>query len=441
MRSSPSRNGKAAALPPWKGSPSIRPSKSIVTRSSSPRLRSPTAIGPALLAQDVERVVDRRVVNFQRRPLDFHRRHVADLDLRVDFEGGAELERGGVRRPSSSRSAGGPPPSGSLSFTASWNAFSTALPSTSDRTCGPYCCTTISSAPCQGGTRQFHVAGELLEAVDHLTLHVLHGHRHRHAPLQRAQVLHIHRHSGRFPFHENWCEGSDSNRHAVRRQDLNLVRLPIPPPSRRPTKASRKTTYYSLQVSVGHYENFPVASLLLPRELREPVGVIYRFARTADDFADEGNDAARDAAAEAGAFELNWFDFQGRIPKPPFRGRGAHRSRARTAAAAVSRPAGCVLAGCGEKPLCGLCRGARLQPALRQSRRQAPSASVPEGISRKLRLLRPHLLGTAAHQLLAGRAQRLRDGIASICRRTRCARFGVTEEHLRQHLCDAAFRS
>jgi phytoene synthase len=44
-------------------------------------------------------------------------------------------------------------------------------------------------------------------------------------------------------------------------------------------------------VSVGHYENFPVASLLLPRELREPVSVIYRFARTADDFADEGNDA------------------------------------------------------------------------------------------------------------------------------------------------------
>ena len=44
-------------------------------------------------------------------------------------------------------------------------------------------------------------------------------------------------------------------------------------------------------MSVGHYENFPVASLLLPRELREPVGVIYRFARTADDFADEGHDA------------------------------------------------------------------------------------------------------------------------------------------------------
>ena len=43
-------------------------------------------------------------------------------------------------------------------------------------------------------------------------------------------------------------------------------------------------------MSVGHYENFPVASLLLPARLREPVGVIYRFARGADDIADEGDD-------------------------------------------------------------------------------------------------------------------------------------------------------
>jgi squalene synthase HpnC len=37
-----------------------------------------------------------------------------------------------------------------------------------------------------------------------------------------------------------------------------------------------------------HYENFPVASLLLPKRLREPVAAIYRFARSADDIADEG---------------------------------------------------------------------------------------------------------------------------------------------------------
>jgi phytoene synthase len=43
-------------------------------------------------------------------------------------------------------------------------------------------------------------------------------------------------------------------------------------------------------VPVDHYENFPVASLLLPKALRHPVEIIYRFARSADDFADEGSD-------------------------------------------------------------------------------------------------------------------------------------------------------
>ena len=38
----------------------------------------------------------------------------------------------------------------------------------------------------------------------------------------------------------------------------------------------------------SHYENFPVASLLLPAAVRRPVAVIYAFARSADDIADEG---------------------------------------------------------------------------------------------------------------------------------------------------------
>jgi len=42
-------------------------------------------------------------------------------------------------------------------------------------------------------------------------------------------------------------------------------------------------------VSVQHYENFPVASLLCPRALRPAVTAIYHFARTADDLADEGS--------------------------------------------------------------------------------------------------------------------------------------------------------
>ena len=42
---------------------------------------------------------------------------------------------------------------------------------------------------------------------------------------------------------------------------------------------------------VDHYETFPVASLLLPSRLREPVEAIYAFARSADDVADEGDAA------------------------------------------------------------------------------------------------------------------------------------------------------
>lgn len=40
---------------------------------------------------------------------------------------------------------------------------------------------------------------------------------------------------------------------------------------------------------VDHYENFPVASWLCPPALRPAVVAIYRFARTADDIADEGD--------------------------------------------------------------------------------------------------------------------------------------------------------
>ncbi|MDE0926180.1 MAG: squalene synthase HpnC [Methylophilaceae bacterium] len=38
-----------------------------------------------------------------------------------------------------------------------------------------------------------------------------------------------------------------------------------------------------------HYENFPVASFALPKDLRYPIALIYHFARCADDFADEDN--------------------------------------------------------------------------------------------------------------------------------------------------------
>lgn len=45
------------------------------------------------------------------------------------------------------------------------------------------------------------------------------------------------------------------------------------------------------RLAARHYENFPVASRLLPRIMRPHVAAVYAFARTADDFADEGRRA------------------------------------------------------------------------------------------------------------------------------------------------------
>ncbi|MEN9314415.1 MAG: Dehydrosqualene synthase [Pseudomonadota bacterium] len=54
-----------------------------------------------------------------------------------------------------------------------------------------------------------------------------------------------------------------------------------------------------LVTGIDHYENFPVASVLVPARLRPAVLAIYRFARFADDVADEG-----DAAPETRLREL-----------------------------------------------------------------------------------------------------------------------------------------
>ncbi len=55
-------------------------------------------------------------------------------------------------------------------------------------------------------------------------------------------------------------------------------------------------------MGVDHYENFPVASVLLPRRLRRPVELIYAFARSADDFADEGDLPASERLSRLGEY-------------------------------------------------------------------------------------------------------------------------------------------
>lgn len=56
-------------------------------------------------------------------------------------------------------------------------------------------------------------------------------------------------------------------------------------------------------MGIDHYENFPVASFLLPRRLRRPVLLIYAFARTADDFADEGDDPPAERLRNLGLYQ------------------------------------------------------------------------------------------------------------------------------------------
>ena len=64
---------------------------------------------------------------------------------------------------------------------------------------------------------------------------------------------------------------------------------------------------YCERLARAHYENFPVASRLLPSSMRPHIAAIYAFARIADDMADEGRrpDAARRDDLRAWAARLD----------------------------------------------------------------------------------------------------------------------------------------
>lgn len=57
------------------------------------------------------------------------------------------------------------------------------------------------------------------------------------------------------------------------------------------------------QIATAHYENFTVGSWLLPRRMRNPIAAIYAFARTADDFADEGEVPAAERLARLAVWQ------------------------------------------------------------------------------------------------------------------------------------------
>jgi squalene synthase HpnC len=59
----------------------------------------------------------------------------------------------------------------------------------------------------------------------------------------------------------------------------------------------------ALEFTKNHYENFPVVSFLVPKEIRKDVAIIYWFARTADDIADEGTCTPEERLKKLTTFE------------------------------------------------------------------------------------------------------------------------------------------
>jgi squalene synthase HpnC len=64
-----------------------------------------------------------------------------------------------------------------------------------------------------------------------------------------------------------------------------------------------------------HYENFPVASILLPARLRPAVQVIYAFARSADDIADEGDALPAERLAGLQRYETALSEIEDQAPQ------------------------------------------------------------------------------------------------------------------------------
>ena len=93
-------------------------------------------------------------------------------------------------------------------------------------------------------------------------------------------------------------------------------------------------------VGLDHYENFPVASVLCPPRLRPPILAIYRFARVADDLADEGTAAPAERLADLAAFRADLEAvIAGRAPGPRWPALFAELA---TQLAAFSLPAQCL---------------------------------------------------------------------------------------------------
>lgn len=195
------------------------------------------------------------------------------------------------------------------------------------------------------------------------------------------------------------------------------------------------------QMAVDHYENFPVASLLLPSRFRNPVALVYHFARQADDFADEGNDPPEVRLEQLASFRSQLRSIGAGItpPDPLFRG-----------IAGIVREHGLPLQLFGD-----------LLDAFSQDVVKSRYASFPEVLDYCRRSANPvgrlllHLFGRTTPENLAAS-----DAICSALQlvnfwqdveldyakgriylpQDEMQRYGVSERHISERLCDRAWR-
>ncbi|HDI11405.1 MAG TPA: squalene synthase HpnC [Candidatus Acetothermia bacterium] len=66
---------------------------------------------------------------------------------------------------------------------------------------------------------------------------------------------------------------------------MRHVELVLSPPARPPSRA--EAFHFAAELARRHYENFSLASLLVPRGLRKHIFALYAFLRTTDDLGDE----------------------------------------------------------------------------------------------------------------------------------------------------------
>jgi squalene synthase HpnC len=202
-------------------------------------------------------------------------------------------------------------------------------------------------------------------------------------------------------------------------------------------------------MAVEHYENFPVASRLMPPALREPVAAIYWFARNADDIADEGDAApeARLAALEHCREQLRLIE-RGGLPDDPIHRRLAHVIRQWSLPLPLFHD---LLDAFSQDVV--TTRYANDAALLDYCRRSANPVGrlllCLYGVDDALSLSRSDAICSALQlinhwQDIAVDWRKNADGVPPgrvYIPRDTMARFGVTDGHLRDSRCDDAFRA